>query len=354
MNTELKNWAEKVIEDVTPILEKYKIDFYPFQDTYKADSEILVIGLNPASDGYDGTKEVYENRNKIDLSIEQIFNGNSAFTKNKNEWKIYKNLMKISFFNDLSENFNYMNYVYFPTPKFNDIKNIKDFDVIRICKSLTLDFIKIIRPKVIIVLGTNSGIDKMAKNTKTILYGKRKRLLVEGEIEGIKAYGIPHPSYNNHKEEDAEISKVLELLIKGQNIEPYRLYFPKTLNKKISKINFNINKINENLKEFDFSFKEFNGKKGLYQAVVKGLNNDILDFRLDVAKSYLSFRSNEKVNNSFYELEGKDMYVNFFNEIAEIDKHNWLVYKNLRNYKSDQSIEEQIVNDLKNFFQKLK
>ena len=71
-------------------------------------------------------------------------------------------------------------------------------------------------------------------------------------------------------------------------------------------------------------------------------------------KYFLLPLSNEKVNNSFYELEGKDMYVNFFNEIAEIDKHNWLVYKNLRNYKSDQSIEEQIVNDLKNFFQKLK
>lgn len=144
MNSELAKWGNKVIKDCTPILQKYKIDFYPFQAKFNEISNTLIIGLNPASNGYDGTIETYNEPNEFQLSIEKIFDGNLEYVKNKESWKIYQNLMKIDFFKNLSTDFNYMNYVYFPTPKFYDIKKIKDFDVIKICKSLTLDLIKII------------------------------------------------------------------------------------------------------------------------------------------------------------------------------------------------------------------
>lgn len=69
MNTELNVWADKVKNSAKPILEKYKLDFYPFQAKLNLKSNVLIIGLNPASqDGYDGTK-VFKHRtsrNRVD------------------------------------------------------------------------------------------------------------------------------------------------------------------------------------------------------------------------------------------------------------------------------------------------
>lgn len=348
MNSELAKWGNKVIKDCTPILQKYKIDFYPFQAKFNEISNTLIIGLNPASNGYDGTIETYNEPNEFQLSIEKIFDGNLEYVKNKESWKIYQNLMKIDFFKNLSTDFNYMNYVYFPTPKFYDIKKIKDFDVIKICKSLTLDLIKIINPKIIIVLGTGSGIDVIAKNTQTILTGYRKRLLVQGEIEGITAFGIPHPSYNNFQAENEEISEVLQTLINGKKVMPYNLSKPENLEKKIiKKETFEIQRLNDNLNQFnDFLFQEFNNKKHLFNASIKG-ENDTLDFRIDIRDGYFAFRSLDKVNNSFFELKGKENYRKLFSENAELEKKSWLVYKTFQNYNANESIEDQISNDLK-------
>ncbi len=172
-------------------------------------SNVLIIGLNPASqDGYDGTKVLNTEPQEIELTNEKIFQGNPEYNNNKYMENISES-DENRFFKSISDDFNFMNYVYFPTPKFYDIKNIKDFDIINICKSLTLDFIKIINPQIIIVLGTSTGIDPIAKNTKTILQGYKKRLIVKGEIDGTTAYGIPHPSYNNFHENQA-ISNMLK------------------------------------------------------------------------------------------------------------------------------------------------
>lgn len=348
MNSELAKWGNKVIKDCIPILQKYKLDFYPFQAQFNEKYNTLIIGLNPASNGYDGTTEIYNKPNEPMLSIEKIFDGNLEYVKDKESWKIYQNLMKIDFFKNLSAGFNYMNYVYFPTPKFYDIKKIKDFDVIKICKSLTLDLIKIINPRIIIVLGTGSGIDVIAKNTQTILTGYRKRLLVQGEIEGITAYGIPHPSYNNFQTENEEISKVLQTLINGKKVTPYKLSKPENVGKKIiKKRTFEVQRLNNNFNEFnDFIFQEFNNKNHLFNAFFKG-KNDIIDFRIDLKDGYFAFRSLEKVNNSFFELKGKENYKKLFSENAEMEKNSWLVYKTFQNYNINESIEDQISNDLK-------
>ena len=344
MNQEIQNWSKKVIEKVTPILEKYDLDFYPFQAPLNIDSKILILGLNPA--GYFNKNIRHTSFNNF-LTSADIFSGNSEY-KNRKKWKIYNNLMKLNYINELNDNFNYMNYVYFPTPKFHDIKEIKDFDIIDICKNLTLELISILNPEVVIVLGTATGIDIISKNTKTILNGYKKRLLVQGEIGNIKAFGIPHPSYNNYKEEYEEINKVLELLLNEKSVIPYSLSsLAKTKAKTIKRRDFDIKKINANLKEFGFSFSEFKNKKNIFQAVYKGINNDILDFRLDTSKKYFSFRSNDKINNSLFELQGKEIYRNLFEENAELEKDSWLVYKSFKNYNSEKSIEEQISNDLK-------
>lgn len=347
MNKELQQWAEIVINDCTPILQKYKLDFYPFQSQLIEKSETLIIGLNPGSYGYDGTKEIQSESYKFTLSIEKIFDGNSEYIKQKDNWKIYQNLMKIPFFKNLPADFNYMNYVYFPTPKFDDIKNIMDFDVINICKSLTIDLIKIINPKIIIILGTSSGIDIIAKNTETILTGYRKRLVVQGEIEGISTYGIPHPSYNNFQEENEEISKVLQGLINGEKVVPYSLFKIENIEmKNVKKRDFDIEKINESVKEFNFQFQKLNNKHHLFDAVFKG-ENDTLDFRIDIKDGYFAFRSLEKVNNNYFELKGKENYKKLFSENAEMEKNSWLVYKTFQNYNTNESIEDQISNDLK-------
>jgi len=98
INRELLKWSEDVIKDVTPILKKYKLDFYPFQSKLNIKSNILIIGLNPASNGYDGTQELHEVEPQLNISSTKIFEGNKEYENDKYNWRIYQNLMKISFF----------------------------------------------------------------------------------------------------------------------------------------------------------------------------------------------------------------------------------------------------------------
>ena len=349
LNQKLENWTKNVMVSVAPILEKYDWDFYPFQAPVNFESKTLIIGLNPA--GYfdkDYRKKTFVNS----LSHEYIISGNKEY-KNRDSWKIYKNMMKIDFIKKLDNNFNYMNFVYFPTPKFNDIKQIKDLNVIEICRNLTIEFIKILNPELIIVLGTSSGIDIIAKNTKTILNGFKKRLVVQGDIEGIKAFGIPHPSYDNSQIENEEISKVLKLSVSGKEIKPFGLKRLENHKKNISNSNIDIVKINDRLKEFGFVFHEFNNKSKIFKATCNGFKNDVLDFRLDISKKYLGIRSEKKIGSSYFKLEGRDFYKKIFSTKAEFEKEGWLIYKKFKNDLGN-SFEEKISDDIRYLIESIK
>lgn len=356
MNTKLKNWAEEVVLKCNPIAKENNLEYYPFQSPINENkTDILIVGVNPRSNGNhksqsENPKWEFENGK---MQLNRLLKGNPYF-RNDTSWRFFYNLRQIGFLKEVIEqgNYTYMNYFYFSTKDADEMKKIKAFnEIVNFSVEKLNELIEILKPKVVIVLGVADGLDIITKN-ETIISKGSKRILTKGILNGNTIYGIPHSS-RNYAYDVREILSI-NLLNLFDNKEITKFSIPDNSGNKSVKRNVDVNKINNNLERFGFVFKEFNGKKGLYQAIVKGLNNDILDFRLDVAKSYLSFRSNEKVNNSFYELEGKDIYVNFFDKTSEIQKNNWLVYKDLKNYKADQSIEEQIVNDLKNFFQTLK
>lgn len=282
---------------------------------------------------------------EIELTNEKIFQGNPEYNNNKNTWRIYQNLMKIDFFKSISDDFNFMNYVYFPTPKFYDIKNIKDFDIINICKSLTLDFIKIINPQIIIVLGTSTGIDPIAKNTKTILQGYKKRLIVKGEIDGTTAYGIPHPSYNNFHEENQAISNMLKKIFSDEDIEPYSL----SKNSEVKNRNIS-NRSKFDIEKFKRKFGNLriNETKKWLDIIYDGINNDEILIRVNPHNGEFGVRKNG--NSNFKDLKEAHFYNQIFDETYDRSHSSWFIRKEFKNYTD---INSELLNDLENFISKL-
>jgi len=82
----------------------------------------------------------------------------------------------------------------------------------------------------------------------------------------------------------------------------------------------------------------------VYEAQVKGVGDDVLDFRIDLRKNpfYLSFRSLGYPK----ELENKEVYKNTFKEPFSLEVNAWLVEKFLNNYPQVQAIEKEMADDL--------
>ncbi|MBS1572011.1 MAG: hypothetical protein JST62_06430, partial [Bacteroidetes bacterium] len=159
--------------------------------------------------------------------------------------------------------------------------------------------------------------------------------------------GFYHPRYINYSFKNnsnvREFVKSFYELIIGEKVNVNIENDFEAFQKK----NIDISIVNKNLLAFNFRFEELQNKSHLFKAVFKANNNDILDFRIDVSKGYFAFRSLEKINNSFYELNGKEIYKNLFSKNSEIEAFSWLVYKSFQKYDSHQSIENQIANNLK-------
>ena len=333
---ELEQWAAKVIEKITPIAEEINLAYYPLQTEAKINPELLIIGLNPGSEGkYEEqmTKDKWEFKDSK-MTIERLLKGN-PFIDEKDEWKIFRGLNRIPFIKQAvdSNNYCFMNYVYFGTSDFEKIK--KHPEAIQICKELTKKFIEIINPKHIIVLGLE-GMESISKIEKTLLKGKSKRLLVQGgDLFGKQVLAISHPSYAVSAEEYNAIDTNIKEFYEGKPLKPF------TFKPNVTTIN--IDKLNILLGE-SINFKLRGKDVKVYEAQLKGIGDDVLDFRIDLRKNpvYLSFRSLEHPKK----LENTEVYKNTFKEPFSIEVDAWFVEKFLNNYPQHQTIEQEIADDL--------
>ena len=335
---ELEQWAAEVIEKITPIAEEINLAYYPLQSEAKMNPELLIIGLNPGSQGEykeQKTNDKWEFKDGK-MTTERLLKGN-PFIDEKDEWKIFRGLNRISFIKQAVDTNNYcfMNYVYFGTSDFNKIKG--HAKAVETCTALTKKFIEIIKPKHIIVLGLE-GIESISKIEKTLLKGKSKRLLVQGgDLFGKQILGISHPSYAESAAEYEAIDTNIKEFYEGKPLTS----FPFKPNVKASDVNIEeINKILAGKLEFTL----WKNKENIYAAQCKGVGNDVLDFRIDLNQNekYLSFRSLEHPKK----LENTEVYKNTFKEPFSIEVNAWFVEKFLNNYPQDQAIEQEIADDL--------
>ena len=335
---ELEQWAAEVIEKITPIAEQIDLAYYPLQTEAKMNPKLLIIGLNPrAVDEKEARLESQKNNSIWEfkdgkMSTERLLKSNPCYSE-KDTWTVIEGIENIDFVKRSIESGNYcfMNYIFFSTKDENALKSLKEFKSIEeTCVALTEKFIEIINPKQIIVLGVTAS-DKLVTNKKTILQGNNAKLVVEGNISGRKAFAIFHPSRLKSYLDKNIINKRLGELLEGKEVTPINL------DNKI-----NIQNVLSALKEQGFEFTKL-PKGEYYKFITKGLNNDELDFRIDLQDKipYIAFRSSNQ--KDFLNLNAKDFYLEHFPK-AETTPH-WIGRKNLYVY-SENNVEQEVISDL--------
>lgn len=202
-------WADFTV-DYCDNVARTKIDrcFYAFQSEPKEKPEVLILGLNPRDDYKCDYKGQYENigwglngKMVTDVFIHQNpwYKGGKQADKYK-EWNILIKMNKTihvqTEFSQLFDNMVYMNILYFASIDFNEFKNsFKENwkEVYENCIALTsLVIFEIIKPKRIICLGIDNCFKPFIgnKSNEEIINGS----LYKSEKDGIKIYGMTHPS----------------------------------------------------------------------------------------------------------------------------------------------------------------
>lgn len=218
MNKKLLDWSEETVEYLHEVVtdkdnKELDLSFYAFQSEPKINPNVVFLGINPGGESYSYDslfKNPIWNLSNVGRMTPERFLQPNPFINEINDWKIWKELQKsfgsYPFFND----YVYMNLIYFNTPNVEDLKNRKNGSIVY---NKNVEFTKkllteIIRPKCIICLGTKDCFDRLTKQDKVLLQSN-KRLVSFGYLDGIKVFGIPHPSgsytSNDHKKEIGKI-----------------------------------------------------------------------------------------------------------------------------------------------------
>jgi len=176
------------------------------------------------------------------------------------------------------------------------------------------------------------------------LKGKSKRLLVQGgDLFGKQILGISHPSYAVSAAEYEAIDTNIKEFYEGKPLtsSPF----------KSNVTTIDVDKLN-NLLAGALNFKLRGKDTQVYEAQVKGVGDDVLDFRIDLRKPpvYLSFRSLEHPKK----LENTEVYKNTFKEPFSLEVNAWFVEKFLNNYPQEKEIEQEIADDLLSLLKTIK
>ncbi|MEA5401437.1 uracil-DNA glycosylase family protein [Arcicella sp. DC2W] len=208
----LLEWSKNTVDYLHTVVtnpenKELDLSFYAFQTAPKYKPNVIFLGINPGGKAYP-YESLYKNPiwNLIEhnrMTPERFIQANPDIEKLET-WKVWIKLKrffeKYEFFND----YMLMNLIYFNTPNIHDLLRRKNGSAIfKKNVELTKDLlINVIQPKIIICLGT-SCFDRLNIKSQVILKGK-KRLVVKGELNGIKVFGIPHPSGSFTSNEDKD------------------------------------------------------------------------------------------------------------------------------------------------------
>lgn len=195
----IRNWAEKVINECSKIAENSDFDmkylFYPLQSAPCFQPEILFIGTNP------GSTLGYRKENLEDI----IGVKENLFLKNYEDpnWKNLRSLTEMfsgTILKPLYEKANIINMFYFNSGTFNSIKNKRGAnEAIELCKNLTLEYINLVQPKTIIIFGKPAKIwfTQLVDDKKFSIctYAENKcELMSSTYYKSIPVYSICHPT----------------------------------------------------------------------------------------------------------------------------------------------------------------
>ncbi len=236
---ELEIWAGKALAFYNKTAPLVDLSFWQFQKPADFDNEceLLLIGLNPGG-GWDFASQ-YENEiwkfKGKEMTLDTFIGGNPCLG-NSSTWPIMRGLSQIGL--DLktldSKHWQYINYLPFSTHNVNQLyikaKKLKEetgMDVIGECLNLTAEYIRLLSPMKIIVMGTANGIDKFPDiGERQILLSGKKRYVVKTALCGIPTIAIAHPSFPNWpKEAKQKMSEMIQLYFDNREneIEPVRI-----------------------------------------------------------------------------------------------------------------------------------
>ncbi|NLN34186.1 MAG: hypothetical protein GX159_11415 [Flavobacteriaceae bacterium] len=350
----LNNWAEKIIDYCTPISQCQNLEYYPLQSPVNIKkTEVLIVGVNPRSNGNHYSQNQNEKWQfvKGKMTISRLLGGNPYFL-NDNNWRFFNNLKQIDFLKNKIENaeYTYMNYFYFATKDANEMRKIDKFsDIIDFSKVSLNELIELLKPKLVVIMGVKDGLDLISDSpTKTILQKGNNRILTKGLLKNKVIYAIPHPSRNYGYDTRRALDICLNEIYTGKD-ELSVFEFENNNKPILSKEVININLLNDKLRNHKIEFSNYQNKLGIFEAAIQGVLGDVLDIRINTIgkEKYVSFRSKEKFQNSFYNhLKGKDIYRNSFSGKYETEHQSWLVYKNINTYLKSKSLEEHVSEDL--------
>ena len=349
----LQIWAKEAIKYCHPIAETLDRAFYAFQSEPVESPELLLLGLNPGGDFNYGNvmfSEAFLQQNPW------YFGGHNYDPKA--QWNILNKLQVTkSVTPELDKLFNdmvYMNLLYFNSIDFSEFishaksKNINGQEVFDKCSQLTKELIfNIIKPKRIICFSIDNCFNRLNSENATVSE-IIPRLLHYTTIQGIKTYGIRHPSarysnldrqrtgyYLSHEIFKTEIPATLPTLapqyikkITKEQLAELRLYLQKEIKlESDGQLHFTAN------------------------------NGDELSLRV-CACDYIGFRARHKHNNQNKEWNDgiqKEHYVPLLFELGFITSITWLGVKYFKNYNFN-TIEElgkEIVIDFTKFKNKM-
>ncbi|WP_209389120.1 hypothetical protein [Chryseobacterium sp. RR2-3-20] len=329
--SELVNWAEKAINICKTIAEDYHLDYYAFQKPCNLKSKNLILALNPFSNYAFPSKKV-DKRIESTLDSQKFLQGNSKWNGYQTNWKVLRQLMKMKIIYDMELDFNYMNYVYFPSKKFIDIKKIKEVNILETCKDLTLEFINILQPENIILLGTSSGMDEFEIDGEVLLVGNdNKRLIIRGKIGNHKVFAIPHPSWLS----DDELCSI-DLNLRQINLKQKQSGFISLHNMpKLSR-----HEIDETL----HSLITDNMHQKFTDILLDGIEDDKLLIRVNYIEKNIGVRNAS--GKDFYALKHVDFYKSFFSNIIIENKNSWAFMKKFPShfFTENSDISNEIIN----------
>lgn len=212
-------WLNEVSDKCHEYALRIDRDFYVFQtpvDTYQPD--LLIIGINPGGDKkYSQTLEEkgYKKRPFDDLAY------STNILVEKPQWEIDAKLkgantmrsrfrMVFNKENDLDhilENTVMMNMFYFNTKTAEEIKDIVG-EIRSYCRMKTLEFIEIINPKNILILGSTQVLKEMG----VIDFENIAKFVKQGKLGERVTLSIPHYSAYSYysKENSQEIARGLK------------------------------------------------------------------------------------------------------------------------------------------------
>lgn len=348
-SNDLVSWAEKVIDVCTPVAEEFNLEYYPLQSRVKSNPTFLFIGLNPGGGyGYDCQKDnpIWQfDFLKSRLTAQRILLGNPAFADgfHSGKWKYGNGLSKIPFLRESIKTYDFVfaNYIFYSSKSYSEINKKELKNSIEDNISLTKELIEIIKPKFIIVLGTGSGIDKISKNNKLLLQGYRKRLLVKGKIANIPAFGIPHPSYNNFKEENEAISEMLQKLINGEEVDAISL--PQMASQK-SKSGDSKSQFDSEKFRIHFAHLITFVNEKWFDITIDGIDGDSILIRVNPHNKEFGIRKDG--TKDFKKLNHSSFYDKLFDETYDRKHGSWLIRKSFKDFCD---VDKELTNDLDNF-----